>query len=85
MGVLPEFQKKNIGTQLVNRLKEELKNNKCSSLVVKTLDESVDYKPYEQTRKFYLKNSFKKSHVIQHPDNPECEAELVLKMDLSYE
>ena len=85
MGVLPEFQKKNIGTQLFNRLKKELKNNNCSALVVKTLDESVDYKPYEQTRKFYLKNSFKKSHVIQHPDNPECEAELVLKMDLSYE
>ncbi|MBL7554899.1 MAG: GNAT family N-acetyltransferase [Bdellovibrionaceae bacterium] len=82
MGVLPEFQKNKIGTGLLNHLKEELKNNNCSALVVKTLDESVDYKPYEKTRAFYLKNNFKKSHVIQHPDNPECEAELVLKMDL---
>lgn len=82
MGVLPEFQKKNIGTQLLNRLKEELKNNNCSALIVKTLDDSVDYKPYEKTRAFYLNNNFKKSHVIQHPNNPECEAELVLKMDL---
>lgn len=82
MGVKPEFQNNGIGNQLLNHLKEFLVKNKCSSVVVKTLDESVDYKPYEQTRAFYLKNGFKKSHVIQHPDNPECEAELVLKMDL---
>ncbi|MGZ3775082.1 MAG: hypothetical protein ACXVCN_15255 [Bdellovibrio sp.] len=49
---------------------------------MKTLDESVDYKPYEKTRAFYFKNGFKKSHVIEHPENPECEAELVLRMDL---
>lgn len=82
MGVKPEFQGKEIGTQLLNHLKSELIKNKCSSLIVKTLDESVDYKPYEQTRAFYLKNGFKKSQVIYHPENPECEAELVLKMDL---
>lgn len=85
MGVKPEFQGKGIGTQLLNHLKSELIKNKCSSLIVKTLDESVDYKPYEQTRAFYLKNGFKNSHVIQHPENPECEAELVLKMDLQNE
>lgn len=82
MGVLPEFQNKGVGAQLLNYLKDELIKNKCSSLIVKTLDESVDYKPYEITRSFYFKNGFKKSHMIKHPDNPECEAELVLKMDL---
>lgn len=82
MGVKPEFQGKKIGTELLMYLKSELVKNKCSSLIVKTLDESVDYKPYEQTRAFYLKYGFKKSHVIQHPENPECESELVLKMDL---
>lgn len=83
MGVLPEFQSKKIGTKLLAYLKSYLIKNRCSSLIVKTLDESVDYKPYEQTRAFYLKNGFRKSHVIQHPENPECEAELVLKMDLT--
>lgn len=82
MGVKPEFQGKKIGTELLMYLKSELIKNKCSSLIVKTLDESVDYKPYEQTRAFYMKNGFIKSHVIQHPENPECEAELILKMDL---
>lgn len=82
MGVKPEFQGKGIGKQLLDHLKKVLIKNRCSSLIVKTLDESVDYKPYEQTRAFYLGNGFKKSHVIQHPENPECEAELVLKMDL---
>lgn len=82
MGVKPEFQGKEIGTQLLKYLKKELIENKCSSLIVKTLDESVDYKPYEKTRAFYIKNGFKKSHVIDHPENPECEAELVLRMDL---
>jgi len=82
MGIKPEFQGQGVGTQLLSHLKEELIKVDCSSLIVKTLDESVEYKPYEQTRAFYLKKGFKKSHVIQHPDNPECEAELVLKMDL---
>lgn len=83
MGVKPEFQGKGIGTLLINRVKEELTKNRCSTLIVKTLDESVDYKPYEQTRAFYLSMGFRKSHVIQHPENPECEAELVLQMDLN--
>lgn len=82
IGVLPEFQKRGIGTSLILRLKDELKTMKCSSLLVKTLDESVDYEPYDKTRSFYFKNNFKKSHVIHHPDNPECEAELVLKLEL---
>ncbi|MGZ3794587.1 MAG: GNAT family N-acetyltransferase [Bdellovibrio sp.] len=82
MGVKPEFQGRQIGTQLLNHLKNELIKNNCSSVIVKTLDENVDYKPYEQTRAFYLKNCFKKSHVLHHPENPECEMELVLKMDL---
>jgi RimJ/RimL family protein N-acetyltransferase len=82
MGVKPDAQGKGIGSQLLTHLRKALLKDNCSSLIVKTLDESVDYKPYEQTRSFYLKNGFGKSHVIQHPENPECEAELVLKMEL---
>jgi len=53
MGIYPEFQGNGIGTKLLNRLKEKLMKNHCSALIVKTLDESIDYKPYEQTRAFY--------------------------------
>ncbi len=83
MGVKPDLQRKGVGAQLLKHLCQELIKNNCSALVVKTLDESVDYEPYEQTRAFYLKNGFGKFQVIQHPDNPECEAELVLRMSLS--
>lgn len=83
MGVNPEFQRNGIGKKLLHLLIEELGKTNCSCLVVKTLDESVDYKPYEKTRSFYLKNGFKKSHVLLHPENPECEAELVLRLDLN--
>lgn len=82
MGVLPDHQSQGLGSKLLQNLKLELIKNNCRTLVVKTLDESVDYKPYEKTRKFYLKNGFQKSHIIHHPENPEYEAELVLKMDL---
>ncbi len=82
MGVMPEFQRSGVGKKLLTHLCDKLRDSQCSSLVVKTLDESVEYQPYENTRAFYLKNGFKKSHVIQHPENPECGAELVLKMDL---
>lgn len=84
MAVRPEFQNKGIGRELLNHLKDELIKCHSSALFVKTLDDSVDYKPYDQTRAFYLKNGFKKVQVLQHPENPECEAELVLKMDLKF-
>lgn len=82
MGVSPEFQRKGIGNKLIYELKKLATEGKQSSVIVKTLDESVDYKPYEMTRSFYLKNGFKKDAVISHPDNPECEKELILKMEL---
>lgn len=82
MGVHLDFQRQKIGTELTEHLKQVSKKNGCSSLVVKTLDDSVKYPSYELTRAFYLKNGFKRNQVIQNPENPEWEAELVLKMDL---
>ncbi len=82
MGILPKYQDQGFGKKLLQALKNQGLQSGCHSMMVNTLDESVEYKPYEKTRAFYLKNGFKKFQVVQHPDNPECEAELILKMEI---
>jgi GNAT superfamily N-acetyltransferase len=82
MAVHPELHRQQIGKELIQHLKSFSKKSKCCSLLVRTLDESIEYPPYERTRAFFLKNGFKKFQVISHPENPECKAELVLRMDL---
>ena len=51
-----------IGTEVLNYIKNEIAPGKV--IEVKTLDDSCDYKPYEQTRAFYNKNGFTKIEVI---------------------
>lgn len=64
---------KGYGSALTKHIEKNYPNAK--SIIVKTLDESVDYPPYESTRKFYEKNGFKKTEVIDDypgwsPGNP---------------
>jgi GNAT superfamily N-acetyltransferase len=82
LGVLPDQQRKGIGKQLLNRLVEDLQSNRVSELYVRTLGDSVEYEPYAKTRAFYRANGFQDFQRFQHPDNPECEEELLLLLRL---
>jgi N-acetylglutamate synthase-like GNAT family acetyltransferase len=62
LAVEKNHQKKGLGTTLLKFIKNQYP--KSELMVVKTLDESVDYKPYERTRAFYEKNGFIKIAVI---------------------
>jgi N-acetylglutamate synthase-like GNAT family acetyltransferase len=55
-------QRGGFGTRLLAYIENQYP--KMELMIVKTLDESVDYKPYEQTRAFYEKNGFIKIDVI---------------------
>jgi len=58
MGILNEYQRKNIGTDLVKTAETYCKENNLKFLTVKTLDSSISYEPYERTRNFYRKIGF---------------------------
>lgn len=57
-GVLKEFHRKGIGKMLLDTAEVYCNKNKYIYLTVKTLDESANYEPYNQTRAFYYKNGF---------------------------
>lgn len=59
MGVKPSYRQKGIGRLLFLEAKAFLKNHGCNYILVKTLDEEADYKPYEETRGFYKAMGFK--------------------------
>ena len=49
---------KGIGTALIEYLVNELKNKNKRLLIVKTLAQKEEYKPYEYTRMFYRRKGF---------------------------
>ena len=55
-----------------------MKESQIKTLQVKTLGESVDYPPYNRTRKYYMKMGFKK-HRTEITENPDCPEELILR------
>ena len=57
-GVLPEFCNQGIGKKLFAAVEEYLLRAGCKYLFVKTLDETANYEPYEQTRRFYKSIGF---------------------------
>lgn len=57
-GVLQEYHRNGVGSRLLEAACKKLKNDKVKLLIVKTLDESADYEPYNQTRNFYQKHDF---------------------------
>lgn len=52
-GVLPEHQREGIGKSIYHVVEEYLYKNNCKYVMVKTLSDTVEYEPYERTRKFY--------------------------------
>lgn len=53
IGVLPDQENKDIGTNLINKLKEILKDSECEYIKLET-----DAENNEKVNKFYVKNNF---------------------------
>lgn len=57
-GVLPRYQRDGIGKSLYNLAEVYLIQNGCKYVIVKTLSDMVNYKPYAFTRDFYKRVGF---------------------------
>ena len=71
LGVRPEYHRRGIGSQLLVCAKEFEQQHGLIEIATYTLGDGVDYKPYEMTRNFYFKNSFK-VYQRNKTDNPGC-------------
>ena len=58
MGILEQYHRQGIGSQLVDVAERYCSDNGFVYLTVKTLDVSAEYEPYNRTRAFYLKMGF---------------------------
>jgi len=63
MGVAPPFQKKGAGSRLVAAMESGVKRRGTELIRVSTLSHTVKCKPYELTRKFYLKLGFAEERI----------------------
>ena len=75
MGVRRDLQRRGIGTTLLSRAESELLARGIVRLTVKTLADTVEYAPYEETRRFYRAMGFDLLEVIDpypgwSPGNP---------------
>ena len=75
MAVASERRGGGAGTVLLNHVIEELQAEGAAVVEVKTLDASVDYKPYEATRAFWEARGFIQVDTIDplpgwQPGNP---------------
>jgi ribosomal protein S18 acetylase RimI-like enzyme len=86
IAVLPERQQEGVGTQLIQHTLEELKKRGIRLLEVKTLAPTVEYEPYERTRRFYERRGFVLLDIIDpypgwEPGNPCAIYLLILSLD----
>ncbi|MEK7690001.1 MAG: GNAT family N-acetyltransferase, partial [Bdellovibrionota bacterium] len=81
MGVSPNHRRSGIGKALLGGLRDALPHG-VEYILVSTLGDAVAYEPYDGTRKFYRKHGFVDFQRIPHPENPECEEELILRLSL---
>ena len=82
IGIHPDLHRQGVGRSLLHRLLRELESTQVSELYVHTLGDAVDYEPYQRTRKFYRQMGFQDFKRIAHPENPDCEEELILLLKL---
>lgn len=78
LGVAPRLQRRGVGRRLVDAVRRELRRGGVRRLQVSTLGDAVHYEPYARTRAFYRAVGFTELRRIAHPENPECEEELVM-------
>lgn len=79
-GVLKSYHRSGVGSQLMEVACNKIVSDNVKLLVVKTLDESADYEPYNQTRNFYLKHSFVPIDVYKKIWNEENPCLLMAKV-----
>lgn len=58
LGVLSEHQRSGIGRELYRTAEDRMLESGCAYALVKTLSDSVDYRPYANTRAFYRAMGF---------------------------
>jgi len=82
LGVRPDCQRRRIGSRLLACAEEFGIQHELTEIATYTLGDSVDYKPYETTRKFYFSSGFR---VYQRSttDNPGCPEEIRIKKSIA--
>lgn len=75
MGVRPDMHRRGVGSALVDAAARELAGEGYRELEVRTLADTVEYRPYEDTRAFYRAQGFRLREVIDpypgwSPGNP---------------
>lgn len=79
-GILKQYHRSGVGSQLMETVYNKLVSDNVKLLVVKTLDESADYEPYNRTRNFYLKQGFIPVDVYEKIWNEENPCLLMVKV-----
>ena len=82
LGVSPERQRRGIGTRLLNDAEALAERKGLTEIATYTLGDSVEYEPYEATRRFYFSRGFT---VYQRcaTDNPSCPEEIRIRKPVS--
>jgi ribosomal protein S18 acetylase RimI-like enzyme len=78
IGVKIDYQNKKIGKKLLERIESDFKENGINIVQVYTLSDTVEYKPFENTRMFYYNNGFNEYRRVK-TNNPNCPEELYLR------
>ena len=81
LGVAKDSRGKGIGQALLRRVEERALELGLAEVATYTLGDSVDYPPYELTRKFYFHNGFE-VYQRNQTDNPGCPEEIRIKKRL---
>jgi N-acetylglutamate synthase-like GNAT family acetyltransferase len=81
MGIDINHQRIGVGTAILKRMIEDVRNKDVKEIRVSTLGDSVDYPPYERTRAFYWKHGFVEHKRIKH-NRESMPEELILKLTI---
>ena len=75
LGVDKAFQREGIGSRLIVAAEMRARDLGIDELATYTLGDSVEYQPYEETRRFYWERGFSVYKRAQ-TDNPGCPEEI---------